>query len=302
MRREIILFRAIFLFGFVQSLPIGHDFTPLPLSTSEPVTDKEAAWTPSCQDTDDTQCISSHEAGYRLPIQESDSSSSESVEHTDYFTYRDDGAPPLEEAVDIETLPDHQVQPPVVSYLPQPHLHAGYRKYRIMNPFVFPRVFNSFSRLRPISALPRVHATRILGLTPLDERLEQTRYDVTNAEPEALPSNPRQQRMSRLTEHVESRDGDYVDPYLAQLEADAVMPNILPTMSYVRDAGYPHYGSPYAVYPGRAGGCAQPILFSCSPQVTRGVLARHAAPQHSYRQPEPLAPRMHDDIDDSIQF
>lgn len=72
------------------------------------------------------------------------------------------------------------------------------------------------------------------------------------------------------------------EEFLKQLEHDAMIPNIIPTMPvpFVRTAASPEYQAiedtplVMVIYPGRVSDCALPFLFSCSPKIAYGSLAQ----------------------------
>lgn len=146
-------------------------------------------------------------------------------------------------------------------------------------PHVHPKVFAMYNAGYNINYLPPVQSTYIHGLVP-QEDLQRGNYelDVLNSQNAML--TPEQVRMARM---VHSQDEEILD----ELQHDAIMHNILPS----RPVPWPRYAAPaslpaaysygsgtggapaIAVFPyGAGGGCAQPILLSCSPKITHGTL------------------------------
>lgn len=156
----------------------------------------------------------------------------------------------------------------------------GMGNYRgVIYPHVHPKLFAALNPRYPaVRSLPPVHATYIHGLIPEQSYVPKPNFDLDVYHPQntvLLPTLVRPSRMLRSTE----------EEFLAELSHDAIMNNIIPTMQvpFSRYASAPtptQYsygasgGSPaIAVFPDSAsGGCAQPILFSCSPQITRGYM------------------------------
>lgn len=164
--------------------------------------------------------------------------------------------------------------------------------YRALYPQVHPKLLAAMNQGFTVNSLPPVQSTYIHSNYP---GLRQN-YDTDLLNPQnafVLPANSRAVRMLRPSEN----------DFLTELEHDAIMKNIIPTMQ-VRYTSPVYSNEPVvsagpaiAVFPNAPySSCAQPILFSCTPKVTRGVLAQKAsspesvhlqavASQHAYRQP-----------------
>lgn len=169
-------------------------------------------------------------------------------------------------------------------------------------PHVHPQLFAMYNAGYNVNYLPPVHSTYVHGLVP-EEDLQKANYELDVLNSQNAMFSPDQIRTTRL---VHSQDAEI----LAQLQHDAIMKNILPRMP-VPSARYavppaspsatysygstPGGGPAIAVFPyGAGGGCAQPILLSCSPKITQGTLQPIAPKENgianspvppAYRQP-----------------
>lgn len=168
--------------------------------------------------------------------------------------------------------------PPKVSYFLSPHLPLT--KYKSNLPYYF-----GLPRMSPLESLPPVHSTYIHGL-------DEARYD----EKELWESSLLTPNVVRIQRTLPGIPRDEYHDLLAQLEHDAVMPNILPTMA-VRQSGHSapqfvSYGDTVAVFPQSASESAIAILLSCAPQVDAGVLAPKMAitEEESYRRQDNTEP------------
>lgn len=163
----------------------------------------------------------------------------------------------------------------------------------VLYPHVHPKLLAAMNQGYTISSLPPVRSTYIHSTYPgLRQNYD---IDVLNSQNAiVLPPNVRPVRMLPSSE----------EEFLAELEHDAIMNNIIPTMQvrYASSSPYSNEalvsaGPAIAVFPNAPlSSCAQPILLSCTPKITRGVLAQNAVPpesiqlqaaaaQHAYRQP-----------------
>lgn len=169
-------------------------------------------------------------------------------------------------------------------------------------PHVHPKLFAMYNAGYNVNYLPPVHSTYIHGLVP-EEDLQKANYELDALNSENAMFRPEQIRMART---IHSQD----EEILAELQHDAIMNNILPRIPVPSaryavapaspSATYAYGSAPdgapaVAIFPyGSGGGCAQPILLSCSPKITPGILQPIAAPiksaianspVSSYRQP-----------------
>ncbi|XP_049867555.1 uncharacterized protein LOC126367830 [Pectinophora gossypiella] len=178
-------------------------------------------------------------------------------------------------------------QPSILTSVPgyqgYPNVEAmgiGIGNYRgVLYPHVHPKLLAAYGSGYAVNSLPPVLSTYIHGLFPQEE-YQRTGYDLDALNPQntgTLPTLVRPSRMLRATD----------EELMAQLQHDAIMNNILPTMAvpFARYAA-PAYSSHRAIlakpasptgisaiFPNAAaGGCAQPILFSCTPRIIRGTL------------------------------
>lgn len=158
----------------------------------------------------------------------------------------------------------------------------------VLYPHVHPKLFAMYNAGYNVNYLPPVHSTYIHGLVP-EEDLQKANYELDVLNSQNPMFTPEQIRKSRM---INSQD----EEILAQLQHDAIMNNILPMkpVPSARYAGAPtgtsatfSYGSTadgapaIAVFPyGAGGGCAQPILLSCSPKITPGTLQPIAQKTH----------------------
>lgn len=176
--------------------------------------------------------------------------------------------------------------PPKVSYRINPHLKLA--KYTSNVPYYF-----GLPRLSPLKTLPPVHSTYIHGLSPLDEA-NYDENEIYSENSRLMPNNVRIQRT------LQAKHRDEYHEMLAQLEHDAIMPNILPMMavrhSVDRNQYRPHAvanGDVVAVFPHQVSASAIPILISCAPQVDSGILANEVeseekGPSQGYRNQEDM--------------
>lgn len=150
----------------------------------------------------------------------------------------------------------------------------------VLYPHVHPKLFAMYNPGYNVNYLPPVHSTYIHGLVP-EEDLQKANYELDMLNSYNAMFTPEQIRTARMV-HSQNEE------ILAELQHDAIMQNILPTMpvSSARHAVAPvspsltySYGSApdgapaIAIFPyGAGGGCALPILLSCSPKITPGIL------------------------------
>lgn len=143
-------------------------------------------------------------------------------------------------------------------------------------PHVHPKLFAMYNPGYNVNYLPPVQSTYIHGLIP-QEDLQRANYELD------IFNSPMLEQV-RTPRMIHSQD----EEILTELQHDAIMNNILPTMSVpmpryavapaslpvAYSQGHAIGGAPaIAVFPyGSGGGCAQPILLSCSPKITRGTL------------------------------
>ncbi|XP_075992850.1 uncharacterized protein LOC142987799 [Anticarsia gemmatalis] len=127
---------------------------------------------------------------------------------------------------------------------------------------------NSLSNsLLPLEALPNIYSSYVHEIAPSKTHDE---YDIDVLNPENTEIMLPNMRPSR------SR----VDDYIEELAHDAMINNIIPTMSFVRGAEEPvHPALQTAVYPnGATNGCGLPVFLLCNPTVVPGTLARSYPP------------------------
>ncbi|XP_026329341.1 uncharacterized protein LOC113237214 [Hyposmocoma kahamanoa] len=146
----------------------------------------------------------------------------------------------------------------------------------VLYPHVHSKLFAMYNAGYNVNYLPPVHSTYIHGLVP-EEDLQKANYELDVLTSQNAMFTPEQIRMTRM---IHSQD----EEILAQLQHDAIMKNILPMMpvpsarlaaaSTSPSSTYSYDSAPaIAVFPyGAGGGCAQPILLSCSPKITSGTL------------------------------
>lgn len=133
----------------------------------------------------------------------------------------------------------------------------------VLYPYVHPDLIAASNAFLPIGRLPPVYTTHIRNYTPFDLQTSSSARSIRSREE---------------------------DEFLEELSHDAVMPNILPTMeipmgrSYVKPNVHA-LGGLTAVFPGHPGSCGVPILLSCSPNISKGVLGKHLpeTPSNDYR-------------------
>ncbi|KAJ2952956.1 hypothetical protein O0L34_g7329 [Tuta absoluta] len=202
---------------------------------------------------------------------------------------------------DVSSLPNYHQ-----AYEGYPSLEAlgGDGSYiDMMYPYLYPRLRATYNPGFNVNSLPPVHSTYIHGLVPAEE-IQQSIYEENMLRPRrTLYYQP--QRFVRMLRTPE-------DDFMAQLRHDAIMNNIVPTMQVpfarfaslapppppppaplpvsapviapVPYAPVPYAPGPYgpagvtALYPSAGSGCAQPILFSCTPKITKGYLKPSYAP------------------------
>lgn len=149
----------------------------------------------------------------------------------------------------------------------------------VLYPYAHRNLFAALNPTMPVSRLPPVFTTQIRETTP---------YFVPY-----LNDLPR----TRFT-----RDDEYQD-FLDQLNHDAIMENVLPTMTVPMARSYgsqvPPIASPaIALYPANVARCGIPLLLSCSPNISRGVLGayKNQAPTviNKYRAEPPKDPKKED--------
>lgn len=167
----------------------------------------------------------------------------------------------------------------------------------VLYPHVHPKLFAMYNAGYNVNYLPPVHSTYIHGLVP-EEDLQKANYELDILNSQNAMVTPEQIRTART---ITSQD----EEILAQLQHDAIMNNILPKMpvSSARlavaptspSSTYPYGSAPdgapaIAVFPyGAGGGCAQPILLSCSPKIIAGTL-QPIAPIKSAISSSPIVP------------
>lgn len=150
----------------------------------------------------------------------------------------------------------------------------------VLYPHVHPKLFAMYNAGYNVNYLPPVYSTYIHGLVP-EEDLQKANYELDVLNSQNVMFMPEQIRTARLV-HSQNEE------ILADLQHDAIMNNILPRTPVpsaryaVAPAGpsatYSYGSAPdgaptIAVFPyGSGGGCAQPILLSCSPKITQGTL------------------------------
>lgn len=160
----------------------------------------------------------------------------------------------------------------------------------VLYPHVHPKLFAMYNAGYNVNYLPPVYSTYIHGLVP-EEDLQKANYELDVLNSQNALFKPEQIRLARM---IHSQD----EEILAELQHDAIMNNILPTMPvpaarYAMVPASPSATSSYgsangapaiAVFPyGAGGGCAQPILLSCKPLPTDNAIDNSQV--SAYRQP-----------------
>lgn len=167
-------------------------------------------------------------------------------------------------------IPSVPYNPPFNNWTPYDldylaHVPASYNSYNM--PYIYPISMPS------VRSLPPVISTYIHETIPEEVEIDDG-FDVNGLSDNDIYFPP-------YVRAVRSRDHDFLE----QLQKDAIMPNLLPTMPfpYMRSASQPNYQTPLdgktgpvAMFPyGSGSDCALPFLLSCTPKVNRGVLTQN---------------------------
>ncbi|XP_063892156.1 uncharacterized protein LOC126054294, partial [Helicoverpa armigera] len=218
----------------------------------------------------------------RLPPSSEDFSELDSLPKTTYFEHGIQAALPLEYFLNTQNVPspivwDNQYLPVMDSSNYDVNVlntdltgNVDAEPYEIdLYPLVHTSVSAALNSVPPVNSLPPAYVAQMDdNMSTLETRAD---YDIDVLNPENSELMPPNLRITR------SRSD-----FLEDLAHDAMMNNLLPTMSvpFVRGAGRSSVAQPAqrmgpvtATYPGASNNCAVPILLRCSPNIIRGTLS-----------------------------